>query len=113
MKKRTRKPREGDIRGFAQYEEGEWVIYTYEDFFLGEWIGNEEIWHDGVMIIHATITTGAIKSEDLPKMLHDGIELHKLLIEEEKNGTRKPPVKFGMLKELLDELLDELKEKKS
>lgn len=109
MKKRTRKPREGDIRGFAQYEEGEWAIYTYEDFFLGEWVGNEEIRHNGKMIMHATLTTGAIKPEDLPKRLHDGIELHKMLIEEEKNGTRKPPVKEGTLKELLDEL----KEKKS
>lgn len=85
------------IRNYAEYEEGEYKIVTYQDFFFGEWVGNEELYHKGKLISHATLTGDPIKAEDLPGRLANAIKLHEHL----KNENRKQPIKKGTLNELI------------
>ena len=63
------------IRNYAEYKEGDYKIVTYEDEFFGEWIGNEEIYIGTKMILHATLSDGALKQEDLKDRLHESLEL--------------------------------------
>lgn len=92
------------IRNYSIYEEGDYAIDTYEDLFMGMWIGNETIYYKGAEIMHATLRDGARKKEELPQRLKDTIALREKLMEEERNGTRKPPIKTGTLKELIEDL---------
>ena len=92
------------IRNYSIYEEGDYAIDTYEDLFMGMWIGNETIYYKGAEIMHATLRDGARKKEELPQRLKDILDVRAKLTEAYRNGTREPPIKTGTLKELIEDM---------
>jgi hypothetical protein len=60
-------------RNFVKFEEMGYVAYFYEDFFMGEWFANFNIFKDGLMLMHATLIELPPKVEEMRKMFLDEI----------------------------------------
>lgn len=66
------------IRNYQEYERGPYLICEYEDFFCGEWMGNQEVYCNGKEMYHSTITH-LHKPEELPDELDGWLELDKFI----------------------------------
>ena len=66
------------VRNVIQFSEGDWMIRQYEDYFMGSWYGNEELWYKGTMQHHATLTD-LMTPEQLPDRMHELIRINEEL----------------------------------
>lgn len=68
-----------EIRNKIEYENEKYIAYSYEDFFMGEWMGNINIFDKktGKALFHAT-TRKALTYEELKKRVNSFDDFRKL-----------------------------------
>lgn len=57
-----------ETRNMVRVEKDGYIVYSYEDNFMGEWVGNINVFKDNKPVIHAT-TRKALTEEDLEKYI--------------------------------------------
>ena len=77
-----------ETRNMVKIEKDGYVAYSYEDNFMGGWVGNINIFKDNKPVIHATTIKALTEKEleeyidKLPKLFE---MLNKQMKKEEKN----------------------------
>lgn len=63
-----------ETRNKIEYENEKYIAYSYDDFFMGEWVGNINIFDKktGKAVFHAT-TSKAVTYDELKKQV-DGFD---------------------------------------
>ncbi len=68
-------------RNVIEVELNGYIGRTYEDYFLGEWVGNFEIIKDNKVIFHTTLNKVLKNEEECMKMLESGVKICNLVKE--------------------------------
>ena len=55
-------------RNLVKVEKNGYVAYSYEDYFMGEWVGNINVFKDNKPVIHAT-TIKALTEKELEEYI--------------------------------------------